>query len=106
LRYSLKDDGDVKLEGSIETQILFHNLTTRLKYDELYVQVLHNGVSKYLDVKSDSECFVECSVDCRCMSFGVCENSCQLNAGSRKLVKNSLRHKAGCIVTMISPRLR
>ena len=50
LRYSLKDDGDVKLEGSIETQILFHNLTTRLKYDELYVQVLHNGVSKYLQL--------------------------------------------------------
>jgi hypothetical protein len=47
-------------------------------------------------VKSDSECFVECSFDCRCMSFTVCENSCQLNAGSRKLVKKSLRHKSGC----------
>ncbi|CAB4038468.1 uncharacterized protein LOC113671815 [Paramuricea clavata] len=30
------------------------------------------------------------------MSFTVCENSCQLNAGSRKLVKKSLRHKHGC----------
>ena len=47
-------------------------------------------------VKSDSECFVECSVDCRCMSFSVCENSCQLNAGSRTLAKNLLRHKPGC----------
>ena len=47
-------------------------------------------------VKSDSECFVECSLDCRCMSFSVCENSCQLNARSRTLVKNSLRHKPGC----------
>ena len=52
LRYSLKDDGDVNLEGSIETQTLFHNLTTRLKYDELYVQVLHNGVSKYLELNA------------------------------------------------------
>ena len=40
LRYSLKDDGDVKLEGSIKRQTLFHNLITRLKYDELYEQVL------------------------------------------------------------------
>jgi hypothetical protein len=51
----------------------------------------------YKIVKSDSECFgVECSLDCRCMSFSVCENSCQLNARSRTLVKNSLRHKPGC----------
>ena len=58
---------------------------------------LHDGrnlATKF--VKSDSECFVECSLDCRCMSFSVCENSCQLNAGSRQLVKNSLRHKPGC----------
>jgi hypothetical protein len=47
-------------------------------------------------VKSDSECLVECSLDCRCMSCSVCENSCELNAGSRTLVKNSLRHKPGC----------
>jgi hypothetical protein len=47
-------------------------------------------------VKSDSKCFVGCSLDCHCMSFSVCDNSCQLNAGSRTLVKNSLRHKSGC----------
>ena len=47
-------------------------------------------------VKSDSECFVECSLDCRCISFSVCENSCQLSARSRQLVKISLRHKPGC----------
>ena len=48
LRYILNDDGDLKLEGSIKLQILFQSLAIRLKYDELYVQVLHNGVSKYL----------------------------------------------------------
>ena len=52
MRYTLKDDGDVKLKGSIKRQTLFHNLTTRLKYDELYVQVLHNGVSKYLELNA------------------------------------------------------
>ena len=47
-------------------------------------------------VKSDAECFLECSLDCRCLSFNVCGKSCQLNAGSRKLAKNSLRRKPGC----------
>ena len=47
-------------------------------------------------VQSDSECFAECSLDFRCMSFSVCENLCQLNAGSRYLVKNSLRPRPGC----------
>jgi hypothetical protein len=47
-------------------------------------------------VKSDSECFEECSADCRCMSFSVCGRSCRLNAGSRMLVKNALRRNPGC----------
>ena len=48
LRYILNDDRDGKLEGSIRLQILFYILIIRLKYDKLYVEVLHNGVSKYL----------------------------------------------------------
>ena len=47
-------------------------------------------------VQSDTECFVECSLDCRCLSFSVCGKSCQLNAGNRKLAKNSLRRKPEC----------
>ena len=47
-------------------------------------------------LKSDTECFEECSLDCRCMSFSVCGQSCHLSAGSRMLVKNSLRHRPGC----------
>ena len=51
---------------------------------------------KSVIVKSDTECFVECVFDCRCMSFTVCRNSCHLSAGSRNLVRGSLRRKLGC----------
>ena len=47
-------------------------------------------------VKSDTECFVECSLDCRCMSFSVCGSSCHLNARSRNLIRGSLLRKPGC----------
>ena len=47
-------------------------------------------------VKSDTECFGECALDCRCISFSVCDQSCHLSAGSRKLAKNALRQKLGC----------
>ena len=47
-------------------------------------------------VKTDAECFGECSLDCRCMSFSVCGKFCHLSAGSRTLVKNSLQHRPGC----------
>ncbi|XP_028410331.1 uncharacterized protein LOC114532941 [Dendronephthya gigantea] len=51
---------------------------------------------KVQSVNTHSECFSECSFDCRCMSFTVCGKSCYLNAGSRKLAKNSLLLRPGC----------
>ena len=51
---------------------------------------------KNITIRSDAECFAECSLDCRCMSFSVCGSSCHLNGGSRNLVRGSLFHKSGC----------
>lgn len=51
---------------------------------------------KIPSVSTHSECFAECSFDCRCMSFTVCGGLCYLNAGSRKLAKNSLLLRPGC----------
>lgn len=47
-------------------------------------------------VQSITECFVECSLDCRCMSFSVCGMSCHLNSGNQNLTRSPLVHKPGC----------
>ena len=51
---------------------------------------------KTTKVDMDSQCFSECSNDCRCLSFNVCGQICQLNAGTRILGRNSLRVRHGC----------
>ena len=51
---------------------------------------------KNMTIRSDTECFAECALDCRCMSFSICGNSCHLNAGSRSLGRGSLFYKSGC----------
>ena len=54
------------------------------------------GELQNMTIRSDAECFAECSFDCRCMSFSVCGDTCHLNAGSRNLVRGSLFYKSGC----------
>ena len=43
-----------------------------------------------------SECFLECTMDCRCLSFVVCGKQCQLNADKKEMRNNSLEIKKGC----------
>ena len=43
-----------------------------------------------------SECFLECAMDCRCLSFVVCGKQCTLNADQKEMRNNKLESKKGC----------
>lgn len=65
--------------------------------DGVQDRILENKMMfKTTKVDVDPQCFSECSNDCRCLSFNVCGQICQLNAGKRLLGRNSLRVKPGC----------
>ena len=65
--------------------------------DGIKDRTLEGRVVKALTIDDyHSECFLKCSLDCRCLSFNVCGKQCQLNADRQDMKNNSLKIRRGC----------
>ena len=60
-------------------------------------RILEDRIFKTIKIRDyRSECFVHCTMDCRCLSFNVYDQQCQLNADKKDMKNNSLKIKHGC----------
>ena len=60
----------------------------------------------------NTDCFLKCTKNCKCLSFNICGRQCQINADRKEMKNNSLTMKYGCIYydiqvsLLLAPTLR